>query len=205
MTTTAAPLVSAADAPPNNSRTLVQPLTAIRHGDVSTVGGKGANLGEMTAAGFPVPPGFVLPIDAYLQFYESNRLGPRIAAELRNIDVDDPASLERTAAAVRALILGGRVPEDLADAIHQGVRRPRETSDPVPARRRAILGHRGRHGAVLLRGDVREFPQRLRRGRLSSTRSRRAGRPRSARACCSIESSKVFPPRCPWRSSCNGW
>jgi pyruvate,water dikinase len=119
MTTAAAPLASAADAPPNNSRTLVQPLTAIRHADVSTVGGKGANLGEMIAAGFPVPPGFVLPIDAYLQFYESNRLGPRIAAELRNVDVDDPASLERTAAAVRALILAGRVPDDLADAIHR--------------------------------------------------------------------------------------
>jgi pyruvate,water dikinase len=119
MTTTAAPRVSNADAPPSNPRTLVQPLTAIRHADVSTVGGKGANLGEMIAAGFPVPPGFVLPIDAYLQFYESNRLGPRIAAELRNVDVDDPASLERTAAAVRALILAGRVPDDLADAIHR--------------------------------------------------------------------------------------
>ena len=98
---------------------MVQPLTAIRHRDVSTVGGKGANLGEMIAAGFPVPPGFVLPIDAYLQFYESNRLGPRIAAELRNVDVDDPASLDRTAAAVRALILSGRVPADLEDAIHR--------------------------------------------------------------------------------------
>ncbi len=119
MTTIVAPPVSVADAPPGSSRTMAQPLTAIRHRDVSTVGGKGANLGEMIAAGFPVPPGFVLPIDAYLQFYESNRLGPRIAAELRNVDVDDPASLERTAAAVRALILGGRVPDDLEDAIHR--------------------------------------------------------------------------------------
>ena len=75
MTTTAAPPASAADAPPSSSRTMVQPLTAIRHGDVSTVGGKGANLGEMIAAGFPVPPGFVLPIDAYLQFYEANASG----------------------------------------------------------------------------------------------------------------------------------
>jgi pyruvate, water dikinase len=117
MTTTAAPL--APEAPGSNPRTLVQPLTAIRHADVSTVGGKAANLGELIAAGFPVPPGFVLPVDAYLLFYERNRLGPRIAAELHSLDVDDPASLERTAAAVRSLILAGRVPDDLADAIHQ--------------------------------------------------------------------------------------
>ena len=97
----------------------MQPLTAIRHGDVSTVGGKGANLGEMIGAGFPVPPGFVLPIDAYRRFYESNRLGPRVAAALRGIDVDDPASLERTATSLRSLILEGHVPDDLADAIHQ--------------------------------------------------------------------------------------
>ncbi len=34
--------------------------------DVSTVGGKGANLGELTRAGLPVPPGFVVTADGYL-------------------------------------------------------------------------------------------------------------------------------------------
>jgi pyruvate,water dikinase len=119
MTTISAPPGSTPDASLDESRTLVQPLTAIRHGDVSTVGGKGANLGEMIAAGFPVPPGFVLPIDAYRRFYDSNRLGRRIAAAMRGIDVDDPASLERTAATLRSLVLDGHVPDDLADAIHQ--------------------------------------------------------------------------------------
>ena len=119
MTTISAPPGATSDASLDESRTLVQPLTAIRHSDVSTVGGKGANLGEMIAAGFPVPPGFVLPIDAYRRFYESNRLGPRIAAAMRGVDVDDSASLERTAATLRSLVLDGHVPDDLADAIHQ--------------------------------------------------------------------------------------
>ena len=57
MTTTAAPRVSDADAPPNNPPTLVQPVTAIRHADVGTVGGKGANLGEMIGAGQAHPHG----------------------------------------------------------------------------------------------------------------------------------------------------
>jgi pyruvate,water dikinase len=34
--------------------------------DVARVGGKGANLGELTRAGLPVPPGFVVTASAYL-------------------------------------------------------------------------------------------------------------------------------------------
>ena len=33
--------------------------------DVMLVGGKGANLGELTRAGLPVPPGFVVTSEAY--------------------------------------------------------------------------------------------------------------------------------------------
>jgi hypothetical protein len=35
--------------------------------DVPDVGGKGANLGELTRAGLPVPPGFVVTAPAYLR------------------------------------------------------------------------------------------------------------------------------------------
>src|SRR5664280_1476791 len=38
--------------------------------DVATVGGKGANLGELTGAGLPVPPGFVITSEAYLDAIE---------------------------------------------------------------------------------------------------------------------------------------
>ena len=34
----------------------------ISKGDVEIVGGKGANLGEMTNAGLPIPPGFVVAL-----------------------------------------------------------------------------------------------------------------------------------------------
>jgi pyruvate,water dikinase len=39
--------------------------------DASTVGGKGANLGELVRAGLPVPPGFVVTADAYLSSMET--------------------------------------------------------------------------------------------------------------------------------------
>lgn len=98
---------------------LIRPFTRVRRADVATVGGKAANLGEMTAAGFPVPPGFVLGIEAYTRFYEANAFAPMVAAALARINVDDPASLEKEAASIRELLVGGTVPEDLRAEIEQ--------------------------------------------------------------------------------------
>ncbi|MBV1767827.1 MAG: hypothetical protein KUA29_05955, partial [Methanobacterium sp.] len=36
--------------------------------DVDIAGGKGANLGELTRAGIPVPPGFVVTSETYDKF-----------------------------------------------------------------------------------------------------------------------------------------
>ena len=43
----------------NNTTPLTLPFSDINARDLGLVGGKGANLGEMTNAGFPVPPAFV--------------------------------------------------------------------------------------------------------------------------------------------------
>lgn len=96
---------------------MIVPFANARRTDTPTVGGKGANLGELTAAGLPVPPGFILTIEAYRQFYERNEIGPRVAAELERINPDDPAALDRSAGALRQLILDGRVPDALCAAI----------------------------------------------------------------------------------------
>jgi pyruvate,water dikinase len=96
---------------------VVKPFSQIRRSDVATVGGKGANLGEMTSAKFPVPDGFVLGIDAYALFYEANALAPRVAAAIGRLNVDDPASLEKEASAIRELVIGGTMPKSLQDEI----------------------------------------------------------------------------------------
>ncbi|MCG8353498.1 MAG: hypothetical protein MI924_37505, partial [Chloroflexales bacterium] len=44
------------------------------------MGGKGANLGEMTTAGFPVPPGFVVTTAGYCYFVAANGLQEPIMA-----------------------------------------------------------------------------------------------------------------------------
>jgi pyruvate,water dikinase len=38
--------------------------------DVDIAGGKGANLGELTQAGIPVPPGFVITSATYQKFMD---------------------------------------------------------------------------------------------------------------------------------------
>ena len=51
-----------------NTNPLILSFSDIRAADLPLVGGKGANLGEMTHAGFPVPPGFCLTTVAFQQF-----------------------------------------------------------------------------------------------------------------------------------------
>ena len=45
-------------------------LGLVGRDDVAVAGGKGANLGEMVKAGFPIPPGFVVSARACAEFFE---------------------------------------------------------------------------------------------------------------------------------------
>lgn len=61
----------------------IVPLQAIRADDVALAGSKGACLGELLRAGFPVPPGFVVTSMAYDRFVACNHLAEIIAQALR--------------------------------------------------------------------------------------------------------------------------
>jgi pyruvate, water dikinase len=89
----------------------------IDHDDVGLAGGKGANLGELTAAGLPVPPGFVVSASAYAAFCEETGLRSWIAERLATVDVDDTEALDRAAAEVRAEVEAASLPGWLADGI----------------------------------------------------------------------------------------
>lgn len=68
------------------------------------VGGKGASLGEMTLAGLPVPPGFVLTTRAYRSSKELADLDARIGQILAVLDTDDTASVTKYCGQIRELI-----------------------------------------------------------------------------------------------------
>ena len=73
---------------------LVVDFKKIDKHDISLVGGKGANLGEMANAGFPVPPGFAVTVPAYELFLKENAIAEHIYDILKPVDVEDPNQLE---------------------------------------------------------------------------------------------------------------
>jgi pyruvate,water dikinase len=91
--------------------------------DVPLVGGKGANLGELTHAELPVPPGFVLTAEAYLYAVSESGARARLAHLLSGLNADDPTSLTETHQAARELILATPIPAEIADAIENAYRR----------------------------------------------------------------------------------
>ena len=89
----------------------------ITKADVAVVGGKGANLGELTRAGFPVPPGFVVTVDAYRRFAEVTGVGNRIREQLSALDVDNPDALRRMSDAIQTLVRDALKPDDVRSDI----------------------------------------------------------------------------------------
>ncbi len=85
--------------------------------DVGLVGGKGANLGELTRAGIPVPPGFVVTADTYFRFIQQNGLEPVIRKELFGLDVHDTRLLNERAENIRRRIMEAPMPPHIADEI----------------------------------------------------------------------------------------
>jgi len=85
--------------------------------DLAIAGGKGANLGELTKAGFPVPPGFVVSSSAYFHFLEANQLKSKIHQELKQIDKNDPHSYSVVSQRIKAHILKARLPETVSSQI----------------------------------------------------------------------------------------
>ena len=85
--------------------------------DTDYAGGKGANLGEMTAAGLPVPPGYVVGASSYALFCDVGGLRDRIEEQLSSVDVDDTAALETATLEVRKMVEAEPVPDEVADEI----------------------------------------------------------------------------------------
>src|SRR5215216_2887355 len=85
--------------------------------DIALVGGKGANLGELSRAGLPVPPGFVVTTTAYDAFVEVSGIKGEVVALASVPRAEDPAGFEEVAEGIRALFSGGKVPEEMADEI----------------------------------------------------------------------------------------
>lgn len=91
--------------------------------DIPLVGGKGANLGEMSHAQIPVPPGFVVSASAFFNFIKGSDLAKKIKNLLANLDAEDNARLQETANRIKELILNTPMPQETAEEIKKAYRK----------------------------------------------------------------------------------
>ncbi len=89
----------------------VRQFADLGRGDVAEAGGKGANLGELTRRGFPVPPGFVLTTAAYRAFVAAAGIGEQVLALAGSGDAEEASTR------IRALFAAAPVPDDVADEL----------------------------------------------------------------------------------------
>ena len=98
------------------------------------VGGKGASLARMAAAGLPVPAGFHITTYVYRRFVSENHLADAILAAAAQAGADNPATLEHAAAQIQALFDESTIPEDVAALIGQSYSELGKGDPPVAVR-----------------------------------------------------------------------
>src|SRR3989337_525871 len=105
----------------NNSRSLARGLTKsfkqLSKKDVGIAGGKGASLGEITQAGIPVPPGFVVLTSAFDRFLEETDLNVEIDSILDQVNHKEIHTVEHASQKIQALIIGAAMPKDIKTII----------------------------------------------------------------------------------------
>jgi phosphoenolpyruvate synthase/pyruvate phosphate dikinase len=70
---------------------------------LSQVGGKGASLARLAAAGLPVPPGFHITTTAYHHFVAEHELQEQILAAVSAATPDQPGTLEEASSRIGKL------------------------------------------------------------------------------------------------------
>src|SRR5262245_60488584 len=84
---------------------------------LSDVGGKGANLGELTRAGFPVPPGFCVTTAAYRDFVRTGGVLDALLDELDAVAPDDLATIGALGGRIRAHLESLEIPAGIRSAV----------------------------------------------------------------------------------------
>lgn len=92
-------------------------LSDVDKDDTAYVGGKGANLGEMIEADFPVPGGFVVTSTAYFEFLKQNNLDPKIQHLLATVNYEKDESLNQVSKHIKNLIILGKIPDEIVKEI----------------------------------------------------------------------------------------
>ncbi len=101
--------------------------------DIASAGGKGANLGEMERAGFPVPPGFCVVTEAYREHIRTLELEPLIEKAHPLVQDENIPELEQLAGMIRERIENAKMPAQTEQAIKSAYRKLSNMGTPLVA------------------------------------------------------------------------
>ncbi|HEX6678078.1 MAG TPA: PEP/pyruvate-binding domain-containing protein [Actinomycetes bacterium] len=124
---------------------LVRSLVGLAGEDRPEVGGKGASLGELVAAGVRVPPGFVVTTAAFERAVAALDPDRSIVREVAGLDPDDHDTVASVTAGVRERVRSAPLPDELAAEIAAAYHALGREGDPggaalaVAARRDAAV------------------------------------------------------------------
>jgi pyruvate,water dikinase len=125
------------DGPKNEKLTLL--FSEIHKQDIGLVGGKGANLGEMYNARFPVPPGFIVSAYTYKKFIEESGLKEEIYDILKDLDVDNNDALQSASKQVQTIIRSELMPDYIAQAITRAYDAMYKSLYEIPSRAASMI------------------------------------------------------------------
>ncbi|MBI1935845.1 hypothetical protein HYS31_05380 [Candidatus Woesearchaeota archaeon] len=91
-------------------------FNGIRREDISLVGGKAANLGEMFSS-FPIPDGFCITVNAFEKFLKAAQIKDKISIQLKKININNLKNIENVSKNLSRLILKSKMPKEVEEAI----------------------------------------------------------------------------------------
>ena len=94
-------------------------FSEVNRNDIPLVGGKGANLGELTQNGVAVPPGFCVIAGAYRDFIRISGLNASIENIIRNIDFENTDDLSDKCGEIRKLIMEAPFPKEIEKEVKE--------------------------------------------------------------------------------------
>lgn len=114
------PASSAAHDSPRRSEVIS--IDELTKDDVALAGGKGANLGELSRAGFRVPRGFVITAQAYLSAMSAGGMRAFLLERAKAVNPDDTEALRKACNELKFLVQKAGIPSTLKRAITTGYR-----------------------------------------------------------------------------------
>jgi pyruvate,water dikinase len=117
-------------------------LDQLRRRDEASFGGKSASLGELLAAGIPVPPGFALSSEAYGAFLAECGLRDEIVAAMARVSADDLVAVRAASRTIGQAMRSAPLPDGLREEVARQYeslgRRPGAEPPPVAVRSSAL-------------------------------------------------------------------